>query len=180
MSVRHVLPTPWLSIQFSPLSYWWKDYSNGLASYLQLYPIASKTWLKDAWYFTLLFFLFILSFQHQGSTSYYLVLAAAKIPKIWKCTSLDVFFFICKSQDCTINRQWIIQQIKSYLIYLFHSQKSYKTLKHIYIHINWHTGTHTHACICIHMCVYSICICACTYMHNRIYLYCNNKREQNL
>ena len=33
MSIRHVLPTPWLSIQFTFLSYWWKDYSNGLGSY---------------------------------------------------------------------------------------------------------------------------------------------------
>ena len=26
MSIRHILPTPWLRIQCSPLSYWWKDY----------------------------------------------------------------------------------------------------------------------------------------------------------
>ena len=33
VSIRHVLPTPWLSIQFTPISYWRKDYSNGLVSY---------------------------------------------------------------------------------------------------------------------------------------------------
>ena len=30
----------WLSIQFKPLSYCWKDYSNSLGSYLLLYPMA--------------------------------------------------------------------------------------------------------------------------------------------
>ena len=33
VSTRHVLLTPWLSIQFTSLSYWCKDYLNGLRSY---------------------------------------------------------------------------------------------------------------------------------------------------
>ena len=120
MSIRHVLRTPWLSTQYSLLSYWWKDYWNGLESYFAIYPLASKTWFKDALHFTFWdrifagirfykFFFFIMSFRHQDSNSYYLVLATAKIPKIWKRTPLDVYFSICKSQDCAINCQWIIQ-----------------------------------------------------------------------
>ena len=86
---------------------------------LLLYPMASKTWLKNALHFTLrdrIFarvcfckFFFIPSFRLQDSNSYYLVVAAAKIKKNWKRTSLGVYFSICKSQDCTINHQWIIQ-----------------------------------------------------------------------
>ena len=91
-----------------------------LSLILQLYPMASKTWLKDALHFTfwdrifarVRFYkssFFIPSFRHQDSNSYYLVLATAKIPKIWKRTSLDVYFSIWKSQDRVINHQWIIQ-----------------------------------------------------------------------
>ena len=119
MSIRHVLPTLWLSIQFSPLSYWWKHYSNGFGFYFATLSYG-KTWLKDALHFTFWdrmfarsrFYkssFFITSFRHQDSNSFYLVLATAKIPKIWKRSSLDVYFSICKSQDSAINRQWIIQ-----------------------------------------------------------------------
>ena len=52
---------------------------------------------------------FIPSFRHQASNSYYLVVTTAKIPKIWKSTSSDVYFLIYQSQDHSINRQWIIQ-----------------------------------------------------------------------
>ena len=53
---------------------------------------------------------FIPSFQHQHSSSCYLVVATAKIPKIWKHTPLDVYYSsIDKSQDREINHQWIIQ-----------------------------------------------------------------------
>ena len=87
---------------------------------LQLYPMASKTWLKDALHFTfwdrmfarICFYkssFFIRSFRYQDSDSYYLVLATAKVSKIWKRTSLDVYFLISKSQDRAINYQWIIQ-----------------------------------------------------------------------
>ena len=46
-----------------------------------------------------------LSSPTPDSNSYYLMAAMAKIPKICKQTSLDVYFSICKSQDCTTNRQ---------------------------------------------------------------------------
>ena len=86
----------------------------------KLYPMTSKTWLKDALPFTFWdricarirfykFSFFIPSFLHQNSNRYYFVLATAKIPKIWKRTSLDVCFSICKSQDGAIHRQRIIQ-----------------------------------------------------------------------
>ena len=39
------------------------------------------------------------------SNSYYLLVAIAKIPKLCKQTSLDIYFAICKSQDCGTNRQ---------------------------------------------------------------------------
>ena len=119
-SVWHVLLSLWLSIQFNLLTYWWKDYANDFGLTLPLYPKASKTWLKNALRFTfrdrifarVRFFkssFFIPPFRRQDSSSYYLVVATAKIPKIWKGTSLDVDFLICKSQDYAINRQWIIQ-----------------------------------------------------------------------
>ena len=118
--IQHVFPTPWLSIQFTPDLIGGKIIQMVLGFILQLYPMASKTWLKVALYFTFWdgifarhrFYkssFFITSFRHQDSNSYYLVLATAKIPKIWKRTSLDVCFSICKSQDRVINRLWIIQ-----------------------------------------------------------------------
>ena len=88
---------------------------------LLLYPMASKTWLKNTLYFTfwdrifarVCFYkssFFIPSFRHQHSSSCYLVVATAKIPKIWKHTPLDVYYSsIDKSQDREINHQWIIQ-----------------------------------------------------------------------
>ena len=122
MSLRHVLLTPWLSTQFTPLTnlIGRKNIQMVLGLILQLYHMASKTWLKDALHFTfwdrifarVRFYkssFFIPSFRHQDSNSYYLVVATAKIPKICTRTSLDVYFSICKSQDRTINRQWIIQ-----------------------------------------------------------------------
>ena len=51
------------------------------------------------------FSFFIPSFRHQDSNSYYLVVAAVKIPKLGKRTSLGVYFSICKSQNRAINRQ---------------------------------------------------------------------------
>ena len=120
VSIRHILPTPWLSIQFAPYLIGGKIIQMTLGLNLQLYPMASKTWLKDALYFTFWDRIFtrvrfykscflISYFRHQDSNSYDLVLATAKIPKIWKRTSLNVYFSICKSQDHAINRQWIIQ-----------------------------------------------------------------------
>ena len=108
-----------------PLSYWWKEFPNGLGSYLQLYPMSNKTWLKDALHFTfwdrifarVRFYkssFFIPSFRHQDSSSYCLVLATAKISTIWKNTPLDVYFLIFKSQDRAINRQCIIQPKRSH------------------------------------------------------------------
>ena len=52
---------------------------------------------------------FISSLQHQGSNSCCLVVNTAKIPKIRKSTSFEVYFSICKSQDRTINRKGTIQ-----------------------------------------------------------------------
>ena len=52
---------------------------------------------------------FIPSFRHQDSNSYYFVVATAKIPKLWKCTSLDVSFLTSRSKDRVISCQWIIQ-----------------------------------------------------------------------
>ena len=85
---------------------------------LLIYCMVSKTWLKNALHFTswnrifarVCFYkssFFIPSFRHQDSNSYYLMIATAKIPKVWKRKSLDVFFLICKSQDHVINRQWL-------------------------------------------------------------------------
>ena len=122
MSIRHVLLTPWLSIQFTPLTnlIGRKNIQMVLGLILQLYHVACKTWLKDALHFTfwdktfarIHFYkssFFIPSFRHQDPNSYYLVLATVKIRKMWNCTSLDVYFLICKSQNRAINRQWIIQ-----------------------------------------------------------------------
>ena len=120
MSIRHVLPTPWLSIQFTPYLIDGKIIQMVLGLILILYCMASKTWLKNALHFAFwdrifarVHFnrssFFILSFRHQDSNSHYLVVATAKIPKICKRTFLDVYFLICKSQDRAINRQWIIQ-----------------------------------------------------------------------
>ena len=69
-----------------PLLFWLKNYSNGIGSY----PIASKTWLKNALHLTFWDRIFArvcfykpsfltLSFRHQDSNSYYLVVATAKI-----------------------------------------------------------------------------------------------------
>ena len=120
VSIRNVLPTPWLSIQFTPYLIGGKNIQMVLGLILQLYLMVSKTWVKDALHFTFLdrifarvrfykFSFFIPPFRHQDSNSYYLVLATAKIPKIWKCTTLDVYFSICRSQNRASNRQWIIQ-----------------------------------------------------------------------
>ena len=59
------------------------------------------------WYWVLLcYFIATLLYHQKWSTnpffSYYLVVATAKM-------SLDFYFLICKSQDCVINCQWIIQ-----------------------------------------------------------------------
>ena len=70
---------------------------------LVLYLMASKTWLKNAFRFTFWdrSFALVLSnkssffipfFWYQDSNSYYFVVGTAKIPKLWKRTSLGVFF----------------------------------------------------------------------------------------
>ena len=118
--MRHVLSTPWLSVQFTPYLIGGKIILMVSGLILQLHPMASKTWLKDALHFTFwdrMFArvrfckssFFIPSFRHQDSNSYCLVLATAKISKTWKSTSLDVYFPIYKSQDRAINHQGIIQ-----------------------------------------------------------------------
>ena len=118
--IRHVLPTPWLSIQITPYLIGGKIIQMVFGLILQRYLMAGKSWLKDAFHFTFWDRIFARvrfykspfltpSFQHQDSNSYYLVLATAKISKICICRSLDVYFSICKSQDRAINRQWIIQ-----------------------------------------------------------------------
>ena len=128
MFLDSVYPTPCLSIKFAPYLTGGKIIEMVLGLILLLYSMASKTWLKNALYFTFwdrIFarvrfylpsflgvpsFVFILPFRHQDSNSYYLVvIATAKAQKIWKRTSLDVYFSICKSQDRAINGQWIIQ-----------------------------------------------------------------------
>ena len=38
-------------------------------------------------------------------TAIILVVAIAKIPKIWKRTPLDAYFLIYKCQDCAVNQQ---------------------------------------------------------------------------
>ena len=103
MSIRHVLPTPWLSIQFTHYLIGGKIIQMVLGLILQLYPMANKTWLIDALHFTFWdrifarirfyrFFFFIPSFRCQDPNSYYFVLATAKILKISKRISLDVYF----------------------------------------------------------------------------------------
>ena len=120
MSIQHVLPPPWISIQITSYLIGRKIIQMVLGLILQRYLMASKTWLKDPLHFTFGDKIFarvrfykssflIPSFRHQDSNSYSLVLAAAKIPKIRKRTSLDVYFSICKSQDRAINCHWIIQ-----------------------------------------------------------------------
>ena len=107
-------------IQFTPYLIGGKIIQIVLGLILLLYPIASKTWLKIVLHCTfwnrisgrVRFYkssFFMPSFRHQDSNSYYLVVATAKIPKLWKQTSLDVYFSRCKSQDRAINCQWIIQ-----------------------------------------------------------------------
>ena len=120
MSIRQVLPTPWLSIQFTHYLIDGKIDQMVLGLILLLHCMASKAWLKNALHFILRdrifarvhFYkssFFILSFRHQDSNSHYLVVATAKIPKFCKRTSLNIYFSICKSQNRAINRQWIIQ-----------------------------------------------------------------------
>ena len=102
------------------LSYWWKDWSNGLGSYFATLLYGQKAWLKNSLHFILWdrifarvhFYkssFFIPSFRHQDPNSHYLVEATAKIPKFCKRASLNIYFSIFKSQDRAINRQWIIQ-----------------------------------------------------------------------
>ena len=87
---------------------------------LLLYPMTDKNSLKKALHFTFwdrTFALgclwkssfFIAYFRHQDLSSYYLVVSTAKIPKIWKRTSLDVYFSIRKSEDHAISCQRFIQ-----------------------------------------------------------------------
>ena len=116
VSSQHVLPTPWLSIQYTPDLIAGKIVRMVLGLILLLYRRAIKTWLKNNLHFTfwdrifarVRFYkssFFIPSFRHQDSNSYYLVVTTAKIPKPWKRTSLDVYFSIWISQDRAINCQ---------------------------------------------------------------------------
>ena len=120
VSIGHVLLTPWLSIEFTPYLIGGKIIRMVLGLILLLYRITSKTWPKNAFHFTfwdsilarVCFYkssFFIPSSRYQYSNSCYLVVATAKISKVWKRTSLDVYFLICKSQNRVINRHWIIQ-----------------------------------------------------------------------
>ena len=92
----------WRSMQFKPLSYYWRDYSNGLGSYLLLYSMAifETEYLFHFVSANLPFYLVQLT---PDSHSYYLMAAIAKIPKICKRTSLAVYISIWKSQDCATN-----------------------------------------------------------------------------
>ena len=118
--MQHVLLTPWLSIQFTYYLIDGKIIQMVLDLILLLYCMGSKTWIKNILHFTfwdrifarVCFYkssFFIPSFWHQDSNSYHLAVATAKIRKICKRTSLDVYFSIFKCHDCTINCQWIIQ-----------------------------------------------------------------------
>ena len=120
MSIQHVLPPKWLSIQFTPYLIDRKIIQMVLGLILLLHPTANKTWLKNPLHFAfwdriftqVLFYqssFFIPSFWHQDLNSYYLVVATAKTPEIWKRTSMDVYISICNSEGRTINRQRIIQ-----------------------------------------------------------------------
>ena len=97
-----------------------KGYSNGFGSSFAtlLYGYQNLTQKCLAFYFWDRIFtrvrlykssFFVPSFRHQDSNSYHLLEATRKILKIWKRTSLDVYFSICKSQDRAINCRWIIQ-----------------------------------------------------------------------
>ena len=120
--IRHVLPTPWLSIQFTPYLIDGKLIQIILGLILLLYCVAGKTWVKNTFHFTFWYKIFawvrfrfykssffIPSFQNQDSSSYYLEEATAKIPKFCKLASLDVYFSTYKSQDRATNCQWINQ-----------------------------------------------------------------------
>ena len=120
VSIRHALLTLWLSIQFTPYFTGRNIIQIVLGLILLLYLMASKTRLENALSFTFwerIFArvcsdkssFFIPSFRYQDSNSYYFVVATAKIPKLWKCTSLDVGFLTSRSQDRAISCQWIIQ-----------------------------------------------------------------------
>ena len=96
-----------------PLSYWWKDYSNGLGSYFAnlLYGQQNLTQKCLAFYFLRQnirssSFLQILLFYPVLSTPRFKQLlfggSCSKNPKILKCKSFDVYFSICKSQDRAI------------------------------------------------------------------------------
>ena len=111
--IWHVLPTAWLSIQFTPYLIGGKIIQLVLGLISLLYCMASKTWLKYTLHFTFWDRIFarvrfykssfsIPSFRHQVSSSYYLVVATAKISDVCRHTSLDVYFLICKSKDCAI------------------------------------------------------------------------------
>ena len=87
-----------------PLSYWWKDYSNGIGSYFATLSYGQQNLAQKCLAFYILrifarvrFYkcsIFIPSFRHQDLNSYYLMVATAKIPTILKRTSLDVYFSI--------------------------------------------------------------------------------------
>ena len=120
VSIRHALLTLWLSIQFTPYFTGRNIIQIVLGLILLLYLMASKTRLENALSFTFwerIFArvcsdkssFFIPSFRHQDSNSYYFLVATAKIPKLWKRTSLDVGFLTSRSQDRAISCQWIIQ-----------------------------------------------------------------------
>ena len=83
----------------------------------------------------------------------------------------------CRNWSQSIHPRLVDQYYFWFIFHLFISFSKIIQNFNIYIYIHTHSHRHTHACICIHMCVYSICIYACTYVHNRVYLYYNTKRE---
>ena len=104
-------PPPFLSpTLFFPPSYLFggKIIQMALGLISLLYYMASKTCLKNTSHFIFSDRIFARvcfykscfsfpSFRHQDSNRHYWVVVTAKIPKICKRTSLDVYFLICKS-----------------------------------------------------------------------------------
>ena len=94
-SIRHVFATPCLSIQFTFLSYWWKDYSNGLGSYLAALSYGQQNLPQNclAFYFVRQkSCFFIPSFRHQDSNSYYSVFLMKNSQKFENVRLLASFF----------------------------------------------------------------------------------------
>ena len=98
-----------------PLSYWWKDYSNGLGSYFATLSYGQQNLAQKcvAFYFLrqnirLNLFPQIILFYPVLPTPRFKQLSFggnySKNPKNLKMYVLNVYFSICKSQDRAINR----------------------------------------------------------------------------